>query len=245
MRILTTTAIFKSVGEDVYAHTKYSLAYIGGTEVDFYTLWYVILISKFEHTCLLFHISNRLYGALPALTSNADSIDEINPTALRIPEYLASHPPDSILDPKRSPFSWDNNAEGKVFYQVLLDHPDRLKRFNIAMTTQESQLPVLGMFPFGEVAKEYSANKGSTESEAFIVDVAGGRGQSLLQIRKEITQTIGEDAVKDLGKWVLQDRKPVLDAIPAEELPGVEKEVIDFFEGQPVKSKIFPPFHSS
>ncbi|KAH8820847.1 S-adenosyl-L-methionine-dependent methyltransferase [Xylogone sp. PMI_703] len=204
MRILTTTGIFKSVSEDVYSHTKYSLAYIDGTEVDFYTL----------------------------------CVDEINPTALRIPQYLASHPPDSILDPKQSPFSWDNNAEGKVFYQVLLDHPERLKRFNIAMTTQESQLPVLGMFPFSEVAKELEGKLnevGIQQDNAFIVDVAGGRGQSLLQIRREITESLGEENVKGLGKWILQDRKPVLDAIPKEELPGVEKVVIDFFEGQPIK----------
>jgi hypothetical protein len=35
--------------------------------------------------------------------------------------------------------------------------------------------------------------------------------------------------VTGLGRMILQDRKPVLDAIPDTELPGVEKMVIDFF----------------
>jgi hypothetical protein len=38
------------------------------------------------------------------------------------------------------------------------------------------------------------------------------------------------------GRVILQDRKPVLDAVPDEQLPGVEKMVIDFFTPQPVKS---------
>jgi hypothetical protein len=41
MRNLTATGIFKSVAEDVYAHTRFSLAYLDAPETDFYTLWYV------------------------------------------------------------------------------------------------------------------------------------------------------------------------------------------------------------
>jgi hypothetical protein len=158
-------------------------------------------------------------------------VDEIAPVAYRLPEYTATHAPDSIFDPKQSPFSWANNAEGNTFYGFLLDHPDRLKRFNTAMTTQEAALPVLGMFPFTSLL-----DGGESGERAFIVDVAGGRGQSLLQIKKELEAAGGDMK----GRVILQDRKAVLDAVPDEQLPGVDKMVIDFFQSQPVKSRVLP-----
>jgi hypothetical protein len=101
------------------------------------------------------------------------------------------------------------------------------------MTTQEAALPVLGMFPFSSLASSIDR---SDPQRPFIVDVAGGRGQSLLQIKKEIEA----NGTADVGRMILQDREPVLDAIPEEQLPGVEKMVINFFEPQPVKSKTIP-----
>jgi hypothetical protein len=91
-----------------------------------------------------------------------------------MPEYMATHDSDSIFNPRQSPFSWGNNAEGTTFYEFLLSHPDRLKRFNVAMTTQEGALPVLGMFPFTSLLE-----KDADPSRAFIVDVAGGRGHGV------------------------------------------------------------------
>ncbi|PMD36716.1 S-adenosyl-L-methionine-dependent methyltransferase [Hyaloscypha variabilis F] len=194
MRILTSTGILKALGNNVFAHTALSLAYLDTPEVEFWDL----------------------------------CVDEIAPVAYKMPEYVATHQSDSIFNPKQSPFSWGNNAEGTTFYEFLLSHPDRLKRFNVAMTTQEAALPVLGMFPFTSLLET-----GGDSSRAFIVDVAGGRGQSLLQIKKEIEAAGG---AMGKGRVILQDRKAVLDAVPDEQLPGVEKMVIDFFTPQPVKN---------
>ncbi|KUJ18938.1 o-methyltransferase-like protein [Mollisia scopiformis] len=155
-------------------------------------------------------------------------VDEIAPVAYSLPGYMTTHKPDSILNPRLSPYSWANNSEGKVFYEVLLDHPDRLKRFNTAMTTQENALPVLGMFPFASLL-----DKSADHDRPFIVDVAGGKGQSLLQIKKEL-EAAGGDMGR--GRVILQDRKAVLDAVPDEQLLGIEKMIIDFFEPQPVKN---------
>jgi hypothetical protein len=54
--------------------------------------------------------------------------------------------------------------------------------------------------------------------------VAGGRGQSLIAIKGEIEGSGKEE----LGRWILQERKAVLDSIPDSELPGIEKMAIDF-----------------
>jgi hypothetical protein len=164
------------------------------------------------------------------ISLNLHSVDEIEPVAQRIPEYLATHTEDAILDPKLSPFSWANDREGKSFYEVLLEHPDRLARFNKGMMTQEAQLRILGIFPFTSRVKDIDRRD---HSRAFIVDVAGGRGQSLIAIKGEIEGS-GEE---ELGRWILQERKAVLDSIPDSELPGIEKMAIDFFDPQQVKSK--------
>ena len=43
MRILTATRILRAVAENVYAHTRFSLAYLDGSEVDFFELWYFLV----------------------------------------------------------------------------------------------------------------------------------------------------------------------------------------------------------
>jgi hypothetical protein len=86
------------------------------------------------------------------------------------------------------------------------------------------------MFPFTSLLE-----KNPDSSRAFIVDVVGRRGQSLLQIKKEIEAEGGE---MGKGRVILQDCEAVLDAIPDEQLPGLEKMVIHFLTPQPVKSRI-------
>lgn len=161
-------------------------------------------------------------------------VDEVAPAAYRLPEYMSTHDSTGILNPRTSPFAWHNDREGKNFYECLLEWPERLQRFNIAMTTQEAALPVLGMFPFATLPASIDT---SDPERAFIVDVAGGRGQSLLQITREIK----ESGVTGIGRAILEDRERVLDAIPADALPGVEKVPIDFFTPQPIKSNYLLP----
>lgn len=146
------------------------------------------------------------------------------PVVIKMPEYVATHKPEDFINPTRIPFSWANGVEGKTFYQALLDFPARLKQFNIAMTTQEASLPVLGMYPFGTLDEDREHDR------PFIVDVGGGRGQSLMQI-KNANPHINR-------RMILQDRQAVLDAVPDDQIPGVEKMVYDFYTPQPVKSKI-------
>jgi len=56
LRIIAATGILKAVGEDVYAHTPYSLAYIEGSEVDFFTLWCVSVIALLH--CYKLHVDS-------------------------------------------------------------------------------------------------------------------------------------------------------------------------------------------
>lgn len=84
-------------------------------------------------------------------------------------------------------------------------------------------MPVLGMYPFGEEL----AGVPNTDTRPLLVDIGGGRGQSLIQIKEKWPAL--------QGKLILQDRPTVLDSFP--ELPEIEKMPHDFFTEQPVKSK--------
>lgn len=187
MRILTVTGTFAMTGPDEYAHTRISLAYLDGHEVDFFKLMCDTIFAN----------TSRLEG------------------------YFREMGAKDTTSMTHNPFSWGNNKLGQNFFQIISQDERRLKLFDVAMSTQDYVLPVLGMYPFGTEL----ANCPDLETRALLVDIGGGRGQSLQQIK---------EAWPELkGKLILQDRPVVLDSFP--ELPGIEKMAHDFFTPQPVK----------
>jgi len=98
----------------------------------------------------------------------------------------------------------------------------------MTMMQMEKTVPILGMFPFTTLRAEVEADT----SRPFIVDIGGGRGQSLIAIQQEAPAGFG-------AKMILQDRPGVLDTLRPEDIPNIEKMPYDFFTPQPVKSK-FP-----
>jgi hypothetical protein len=104
----------------------------------------------------------------------------------------------------------------------MSDPPSRHEALDRVLADFEVLAPVLGIYPFDtELAAGNSADR------VLMVDVGGGRGSALLSLRKGCPQL--------QGKLILQDRPGVLDAIPESELPGVEKQVHDFFTPQPAQ----------
>jgi hypothetical protein len=146
----------------------------------------------------------------------------------KFPEYFKTKTPEELIDLRKTPYSFAYDGEGLTFYEVLARKPETLNMFQMAMMQQEQNLPTLGMFPFSSLEKEVK----SEPDRAFVVDIGGGRGQSLLLIRKETSNGFGTSS-----KMILQDRPHVLDTIPQELLPGIEKMPYDFYTEQPIKSK--------
>lgn len=130
-----------------------------------------------------------------------------------------------------NPFTWGNGKPGETFFSIISQDERRIKQFDIAMSTQDFVLPVLGMYPFGEEL----AKVADTEDRALIVDIGGGRGQSLMQIQREWPE-LGQKK----GKLILQDRPVVLNSVDQGDIPGVEKMGHDFFAEQPVKRGLKP-----
>ncbi|KAL1977238.1 hypothetical protein VTN31DRAFT_97 [Thermomyces dupontii] len=147
--------------------------------------------------------------------------DEIFVNTTRLPEYFRATSARDTTSMTDNPYAWGNGQVGKTFFEIISQDPRRIQQFNIAMSTQDNTLPVLGMYPFGEEL----ANASDLENRALIVDIGGGRGHSLVQIRERWPEL--------KGRMILQDRPVVLDSIG--ELPGIEKMPHDFFTEQPVK----------
>lgn len=146
---------------------------------------------------------------------------------LRFPEYFKTKTPEDLIDLRKTPYSYAYGDEGLTFYEVLASKPETLNMFNKAMMQQEANLPILGLFPFWSLQQEVTAEP----DRAFVVDIGGGRGQALLLIHKETSNVFGTNS-----KMILQDKPHVLDTIPQELLPGIEKMPYDFYTEQPVKS---------
>lgn len=151
------------------------------------------------------------------------------------PEYFKTRTPEELVDLRKTPYTYAYGQEGQTFYEVLTADPARFSMFNKAMMQQEASLPTLGMFPFSSLKEEVE----SEPERPFIVDVGGGRGQSLLLIKQETMNNFGTES-----KMILQDRPPVLDSIPQELIPGIEKMPYDFYTEQPVKSTYRLPYGS-
>jgi hypothetical protein len=144
---------------------------------------------------------------------------------IKLPDYFKTHAQEDIFDVKKSPFAYAFNLESLTFFEVLSQDPKLLHSFNKMMSDMELLKPILGMYPFSSLEPQVEAEP----DRAFVVDVGGGRGQSLLEIRKEAPGGFGV-------KMILQDRPDVVAVLAEDDLPDVEKMAYDFFTPQPIKS---------
>lgn len=158
----------------------------------------------------------------------------MNKSSLALPEYFKTKTGEELIDLRKTPYSFAYDGEGMTFYEVLAAEPERFNMFNRAMMMQEAHMPTLGMFPFSSLRDNVIAEPERT----FVVDIAGGRGQSLVLIQQETFNAFGTSS-----RMILQDRPAVLDTIPQELVPGIEKMGYEFYTEQPVKSR-FPALHT-
>lgn len=112
------------------------------------------------------------------------------------------------------------------FWEYLQADPERMQLFNAGMRagTTIGSGKRSGVFPFGEILSQYPCDDG----DIAVVDVGGGRGQSLDAIR--------EDYPDIRGRLILQDLPHVIADGKAKGLPSfIELNVGSFFEPQTIK----------
>lgn len=151
---------------------------------------------------------------------------DIWPSYYTLPEYFASHSAEDMANLRKTPYSYAYGNDGRTFYEIMASKKGVHEQFDRAMMAGESQMPTLGMYPFAALQNEV---KGEPE-RVLVVDIGGGRGHSVLQIKKETQDGWG-------SKLVLQDLSHVVDTIVEADIPGVEKMAYDFTTPQPIKSE--------
>ncbi|KAL9093042.1 MAG: hypothetical protein Q9165_004180 [Trypethelium subeluteriae] len=110
--------------------------------------------------------------------------------------YFAQHGYVSPTDAKNSPAAFARGYKDMSFFETLTKDPGRLTAFNVAMgATNAIGVNVIATtYPFWQLGEE---------GKIVLVDVGGGRGQALQEIRRTYPDM--------KGKMVLQDLKHVLD----------------------------------
>ena len=150
------------------------------------------------------------------------SNDEMGTCISNLHRYLAVHGNKDIQTYTDTPHSWTNGTPDLNFWQVLGSVPGRMESFGRGLSLFDALHPVLGIFPF-----EQALAAGNSAERVLAVDIGGGRGGAMLDLRK------GCPGLH--GRLVVQDMKQQLDSVADADLPGVEKMEHDFFTPQPVK----------
>ena len=118
----------------------------------------------------------------------------------QLPEYLAEYgydnPGSNPANP--TPFSYVNNTELE-FFEWMASNPDKtaLNEFNLAMSrsVQTKQIGLLGLPVFDELTD-------TNPDEVAIVDVGGGYGHLLREVRRRLPHIKGRLVVEDLPETV-------------------------------------------
>ena len=154
-------------------------------------------------------------------------VDDYLPAVLRNHEFLSQNGWKNNIAVRHNPYTMVNNCEGKTIFEHLADDPKRLTRFNEAMMAADSGLVTVGLYPFQEELGSLA-----TDDSVTMVDVGGGRGHVIRQIKGSVPNL--------KGKFILQDRPPVIEDNGKEiEAHRIEAMPHDFFNPQPVKGR-FP-----
>lgn len=142
------------------------------------------------------------------------------------PAYFEKYGRKEPSEPSFTPMSFSHGEDASNYWDILYRiHVDTMQ---MCMQDLDIVLPVSGMFPFKWIAE----NSHLVAPDApLVVDIGGGRGQSLQCIMEECPDTPAE-------RLVLQDMPSVIEngkQLKIEALEDIQRVPIDFFVDLPVK----------
>ena len=150
---------------------------------------------------------------------------------VKLPEYLASINYHNPTDPSNSLFHFTNQTKLNMF-EWLKTQPEQLANFSAyqaaATKIQEKSLKssISSLFPVQEGVNILSEHE-DPALEILLVDVGGGRGEILEEVRVQRPDLKGRMVVEDLPE-VVEGRKPA---------NGIEIMPFNFFDPQPIKGR--------
>ena len=145
-----------------------------------------------------------------------------------LPEYLASISFRNPSDPQKALFQYATGTDAK-FFEWLHGQPKQFAQFSSAMAVSSATgdnlaaKTLLQLLPADE-ATLYSKEASGLSQQVLLVDVGGGRGQILNNVKKERPEMQGRMIVQDLPHEIKGRER-------SEE---VESMAYDFFTPQPV-----------
>jgi hypothetical protein len=123
------------------------------------------------------------------------------------------------------PFQRAYNTNLSMFQYMNNVEPIKVSRFHSAMEGlgKFTQLRSLDTYPFNEALRD---------EKTVFVDVGGGQGHMMQKVLARWPE------VK--GRVVVQDQVSTIEDMGGKTIEGIEFMGNDFFEGQPVKGKVYP-----
>jgi len=151
--------------------------------------------------------------------------DVLGPSLRRLPEYMKDTTYRNPSDPAGGPFQFAHDTKDP-FFPWLMGHEKYMTSFNQYMGGYRVGKPTWldpGLYPIDSTLT--LDTQGEAEKGVLIVDVGGGMGQDLQELKTK------QPGVR--GRMVLQDLPAVIDQIKDLDA-GIERTPHDFFTTQPV-----------
>ena len=190
-------------------------------------LRYLTTIHAIDQAGIDLYTANNVTRNLiiPKLEAGVNhTYDVVGPATMALPSFLAKTNYQNPTDPKHCALQEGLHTQDDLF-EWFPKHPELLNNFNLWMSGQrDGRAKWVDFFPFEErVAKGFERGDGAV----MLVDVGGGRGHEVEEIKKKHPSLP--------GRFVLQDLPATIDqALP---VPGMEAVVHDFFTEQPIKGQ--------
>lgn len=155
-----------------------------------------------------------------------EGFDWIGKGAYALPEYLEAAG-------WKNPESYEKSAISVAlgvpvgFWDFLAASPERQALFSSAMQSRHGAMEITDLYPFGEELGGVTGQGADSDEEVTLVDVGGGRGHTLIQIKEAFPSV--------QGKFILQDQEAVIQDAKSNGLPDyIEAQAASFFEPNPV-----------
>lgn len=242
MRVLASVSIFLQENEDSYAHTASSRVLMSPTYRELVICWYVSICLRVKRTHWNVYLTTY-------------RVESITPFS-HLPDYLSSINYRNPDDPDNSLFHYASGTKLN-FFQFMQTRPDMMETFSKGMAAsvrlQGSHLPgsISALFPsdpsglslrylqgsassyghsvsVGDKDLERLPKPKSEDDHVLLVDVGGGRGSILQDLRRMRPDLRGRLIVQDLAKEV--DSREISE--------GVEGMAFDFMMLQTVKGRL-------
>lgn len=153
-----------------------------------------------------------------------------------LPKYLAKHGTTEPTSFYVNPYSDYHNASdsGMTTWEIMSKDPEKLKTFQIGLTTGDAMVPVTGYYDFNQLALTEEELEKDPE-RVCLIDIGGGVGNVVKRILDEYKKLNPQNVV-------LQDQDSIIDMAEKEKIPpaGVKLMKHDFWGPQPVNGKFSP-----